>query len=53
MFFDNIHLFDSSAYLERPKHLISIQSGDVIKVTNFPDYLKKLIPDIAVASKIP
>ena len=46
-FFDNIHMFDSSGYLQQPKHLLSIQNGQIARITSFPVYLKKLIPDIA------
>ncbi len=45
-FFDNIHLFDSSTYLKQPEHLVSIQNGQITRVTDFPDYLQKLLPDI-------
>ena len=50
-FFDNIHLFDSSTFLEPPKHLLSIQKGQTTRLTEFPDYLTQLIPDIAIILK--
>ena len=45
-FFDNVHLFDTSEYLTLPKHCISISNGKIVKVTQFPDFLNRLIPEI-------
>lgn len=50
-FFDNIHMFDSSGYESPPTHLLSVQNGDLASLTNFPDHLKELIPDIAASLK--
>ncbi|MEN2398317.1 zeta toxin family protein [Flavobacterium sp. MC2016-06] len=49
--FDYIDLFDSSKYSEHPTHALSIESGKVSSITNIPDYLKFLIPNIITRIK--
>lgn len=50
-FFNVVHLFDSSSYLMHPSHLVSLLNGEIAQTTNFPNYLKKMLPDIAAMSK--
>lgn len=50
-YFDYIDLFDSSKYLEHPTHILSIESGIVSSITNVPNYLDILIPDIIKKTK--
>lgn len=50
-FFDVVHLFDSSEFLKQPKHLLSIVKGKIARITSFPNYLKKLVPNIAAISR--
>ncbi|AWK03787.1 hypothetical protein HYN56_05920 [Flavobacterium crocinum] len=45
-FFDYVDLYDSSKYLEKPSHILSIESGKVLHISNIPDYLNVLIPKI-------
>jgi predicted ABC-type ATPase len=45
-YFDEIYLFDTSAYKEQPKFLFSVLRGEIDQFEFFPDYLKILIPDI-------
>jgi predicted ABC-type ATPase len=46
-FFDAIHLFETSQYDCEPKHLLTIEQHDLIVLDEFPEYLNKLIPNIA------
>lgn len=50
-YFDFIDLFDSSKYLKHPTHILSIESGKVSSITNIPDYLNILIPNIIKKTK--
>lgn len=45
-YFDFIDLYDSSKYLKHPTHILSIESGKISSITEIPDYLKALIPNI-------
>ncbi|CAM3581807.1 zeta toxin family protein [Flavobacterium chungbukense] len=45
-YFDYVDLYDTSQYLEKPSHILSIESGKVLHVTKIPDYLGVLIPNI-------
>jgi predicted ABC-type ATPase len=46
-YFDLIDIFDSSRYLEVPSHILSIENGLIEMIIEFPQYLSRLIPDIA------
>jgi predicted ABC-type ATPase len=46
-FFDSIHLFETSQYDHQPKHILTIEQKELIILEEFPEYLNKLIPDIA------
>jgi predicted ABC-type ATPase len=46
-FFDSIHLFETSQYDHQPKHILTIEQNELIILEEFPEYLNKLIPDIA------
>jgi len=50
-YFDQVHLFDASAYMEEPRHLLSMKNGDLIKQTYFPYYLSELLPNIFKKNK--
>lgn len=45
-FFDLVHLFDSSNFMERPKHILSLTHGKIAHVSAVPSYLNKLVPNI-------
>ncbi|WP_339815881.1 zeta toxin family protein [uncultured Imperialibacter sp.] len=45
--FDFVHLFDSSFYKEEPHHILSAREGQLIYFSEFPEFLKLLIPTIA------
>lgn len=47
-FFDTIRLFETSRYGQEPKHFLTINEENFILFEDFPTYLDKLIPDIAV-----
>ena len=47
VFFDSIHLFETSKYNSPPKHLLTIEQNKVIVLDDFPDYLDVLTPSIA------
>lgn len=49
--FDYVDLFDSSKYLKHPTHILSVESGKVSSITNIPDYLPVLIPDIIIKTR--
>lgn len=44
--FDYADLYDSSKYLEKPSHILSIESGKISSITNLPDYLNALLPNV-------
>lgn len=46
-FFDSIHLFETSQYDHQPKHILTIEQNELIVLEEFPEYLNKLIPNIA------
>ncbi|KAF2336326.1 zeta toxin family protein [Flavobacterium daemonense] len=45
-YFDYVDLYDSSKYLGKPSHILSIESAKVITTTHIPNYLNGLIPNI-------
>lgn len=45
-FFDEVYLFDTSAYKEKPRFLASIVEERLDEFTEFPNYLENLIPNI-------
>ena len=45
--FNFVHLLDSSFHKEEPHHILSIQNGQLIHLSEFPDFLKALVPSIA------
>ncbi len=45
--FDFVHLFDSSYYKEEPHHILSAKKGQLIYFSEFPEFLKLLVPNIA------
>lgn len=47
-YFDVVHIFDSSAHMVSPRHLMSLVGGKMVQRTDCPRYLKKLIPTIAI-----
>lgn len=45
--FDFVHLLNSSFYNEVPHHILSIQNGQLVYLSEFPEFLKELTPSIA------
>lgn len=45
--FDFVHLLNSSFYKEEPHHILSIQNGQLIYLSEFPEFLKAITPSIA------
>jgi predicted ABC-type ATPase len=45
-YFDEVYLFDTSAYNEVPKFVLSIVNKKLDQIEEFPEYLFKLIPTI-------
>jgi predicted ABC-type ATPase len=45
--FNFVHLLDSSFHKEEPHHILSIQNGQLMHLSEFPDFLKVLVPSIA------
>jgi predicted ABC-type ATPase len=45
-YFDDVILFDTSTYNEKPKYILSVYNGKIEMLNGFPEYLKSYIPDI-------
>lgn len=45
-YFNYVDLYDTSKYLEKPSHILSIESGNISSISYIPDYLNNLISDI-------
>lgn len=45
--FDFVHLLNSSFYDEEPHHILTIQNGRQMHLSEFPEFLKGLTPSIA------
>ncbi len=45
--FNNIHLFNNSAYDSEPEHILTIINGKFVKKNNYPDFLKFYLPSIS------
>jgi len=45
--FDNIHLFDSSSYNVAPTHMLSISAGKINALSQCPEFIKALLPEIS------
>lgn len=48
-YFEYVDLYDSSKYLEKPSHVLSVESGKISAITTIPNYLDNLIPNIIKA----
>lgn len=46
IYFDNVHLLNSSYYNQEPKHILSIRKGQIIEISYLPEFLCELIPNI-------
>lgn len=44
-FFDEVHLFNTSFYKKEPKHIISLEKGEVVELNELPKFLETLLPD--------
>ena len=51
LFFDNVHLLNSSQYDKAPQHIMSTTNGLVTAETDFPQFLEKLLPNISSISE--
>lgn len=45
-YFNEVYLFDTSTYKERPQFLFTIKNGEIQDFKSIPLYLEKLIPNI-------
>lgn len=45
-FFDEIYLFDTSAYKQEPRFILSIVNNELIEKIGFPKFLAPLVPSI-------
>lgn len=45
--FDTLHLLDSSAYNNRPAHILTAHSGKVVYWRNYPQYLVSRLPALS------
>jgi len=44
--FDNVHLWNTCAYNSPPVHMLSISKGKLTTLTEWPKFMKKLVPAI-------
>lgn len=44
-FFDEVHLFNTSFYKKKPKHILSLEGGKIVELSKIPDFLLELLPD--------
>ena len=50
-YFDSLDVFDCSVYKSEPQFCFSMANGKQILYNTFPEFLKSLIPDIAIEIK--
>lgn len=50
--FDSVHLFDTSKYDSAPVHILSMSKSKVDILSNYPDYLKPILPGLTELIRI-